>query len=82
MASRFLKNLISSRLFRPVFIVLIVAGLAQVVISQWLISDQVERLIGTAGSALEASSDQLSDSSPAKRTAGARGGKCTKCGYG
>ncbi|MBL1272197.1 MAG: methyl-accepting chemotaxis protein [Oceanospirillales bacterium] len=62
MASRFLKNLISSRLFRPVFIVLIVAGLAQVVISQWLISDQVERLIGTAGSALEASSDQLSDS--------------------
>lgn len=62
MASRFLKNLISSRLFRPVFIVLVVAGLAQVVISQWLISDQVERLIGTAGSALETSSDQLSES--------------------
>ncbi|SHK30229.1 Methyl-accepting chemotaxis protein [Marinobacter antarcticus] len=62
MAPRFLKNLISSRLFRPVFIVLIVAGLAQVVISQWLISDQVERLINTAGSALEASSNQLSES--------------------
>jgi len=62
MASRFLKSLISSRLFRPVFIVLIVAGVAQVVISQWLISDQVERLVSTAGSALEASSDQLSES--------------------
>ncbi|GGE55414.1 methyl-accepting chemotaxis protein [Streptosporangium jomthongense] len=62
MASHFLKNLIASRLFRPVFIVLIIAGLAQVVISQWLISEQVERLITTAGSALEASSDQLSES--------------------
>ncbi|MBK1885141.1 methyl-accepting chemotaxis protein [Marinobacter sp. DY40_1A1] len=62
MASRFLKNLISSRLFRPVFIVLVFAGLAQVFISQWLITDQVERLISTASSALEASSDQLSES--------------------
>lgn len=62
MASRFLKRLISSRLFRPVFLVLIVAGLAQVVISQWLISDQVDRLVNTAGSALEASSAKLSDS--------------------
>lgn len=67
MASRFLKNLISSRLFRPVFIALIVAGLAQVLVSQWLISDQVERLINTAGSALEASSDQLSESFEATR---------------
>ena len=39
MASRFLKSLISSRLLRPVFLVLIVAGLAQVLISQWLISE-------------------------------------------
>lgn len=62
MASRFLKSLISSRLFRPVFLVLIVGGLAQVVISQWLISEQVDRLVNTANSALEASSDQLSDS--------------------
>lgn len=62
MASRFLKSLVSSRLFRPVFIVLIVAGLAQVLISQWLISDQVDRLVNAAGSALEASSAQLSDS--------------------
>ncbi|MDS1309185.1 methyl-accepting chemotaxis protein [Marinobacter xiaoshiensis] len=62
MASRFLKDLISSRLFRPVFIVLVFAGLAQVFISQWLITDQVERLISTASSALEASSDQLSES--------------------
>ncbi|MBU2873509.1 methyl-accepting chemotaxis protein [Marinobacter salexigens] len=62
MAALFLKNLITSRLIRPVFIALIVAGVAQVVISQWLITDQVERLIGTASSALEQSSDQLSDS--------------------
>lgn len=62
MASRFLKNLFTSRLFRPVFIVLVVAGLAQVFISQWLITNQVERLIDTAGSALETSSDQLSES--------------------
>jgi len=62
MASRFLKSLISSRLFRPVFLVLIVAGLAQVVFSQWLISEQVDRLVNTAGSALEASSAKLSDS--------------------
>ncbi|WP_417538601.1 methyl-accepting chemotaxis protein [Marinobacter sp.] len=67
MASRFLKNLISSRLFRPVFIVLVFAGLAQVFISQWLITDQVERLISTASSALEASSDQLSESFGATR---------------
>ncbi|WP_100638425.1 methyl-accepting chemotaxis protein [Marinobacter salexigens] len=62
MASRFLKNLVASRLFRPVFVVLVVAGLAQVFISQWLITEQVERLISTASSALEASSDQLSES--------------------
>ncbi|MFP3977580.1 methyl-accepting chemotaxis protein [Marinobacter sp. KMM 10035] len=62
MASRFLKNLFTSRLFRPVFIVLVVAGLAQVFISQWLVTNQVERLIDTAGSALETSSDQLSES--------------------
>ncbi|WP_417521684.1 methyl-accepting chemotaxis protein [Marinobacter sp.] len=62
MASLFLKNLTTSRLIRPVFIALIVAGVAQVVISQWLITDQVERLIGTASSALEQSGDQLSDS--------------------
>ncbi|WP_309043535.1 methyl-accepting chemotaxis protein [Marinobacter sediminicola] len=67
MASRFLKNLFTSRLFRPVFIVLVVAGLAQVFISQWLITNQVERLIDTAGSALETSSDQLSESFEATR---------------
>lgn len=62
MAALFLKNLTTSRLIRPVFIALVLAGLAQVVISQWLITDQVERLIGTASSALEESSDQLSES--------------------
>jgi len=57
-----LRRLISSRLLRPVFIVLVVAGLVQVVVSQWLISNQVERLVDTAGTALEASSQQVSAS--------------------
>ncbi len=57
-----LQRLISSRLLRPVFIVLVVAGLVQVVVSQWLISSQVERLVDTAGAALEASSRQVSAS--------------------
>ncbi|PCM45001.1 methyl-accepting chemotaxis protein [Marinobacter sp. ANT_B65] len=58
----FVRRLISSRLLRPVFIVLVVTGLVQVGVSQWLISSQVERLVETAGSALEANSDQISDS--------------------
>ncbi|MBC7183397.1 MAG: methyl-accepting chemotaxis protein, partial [Marinobacter sp.] len=47
---------------RPVFLILVVAGLVQVVVSQWLISSQVERLVQTAGSALESSSQQVSAS--------------------
>ncbi|MBU2953634.1 methyl-accepting chemotaxis protein [Marinobacter sp. F3R08] len=62
MSFRFFRQLISSRLLRPVFIVLVVVGLVQVVVSQWLISSQVERLVGTAGTALEASSEQVSAS--------------------
>ncbi|WP_375170851.1 methyl-accepting chemotaxis protein [Marinobacter sp.] len=57
-----LRRLISSRLLRPVFIVLVLAGLIQVMVSQWLISNQVERLVDTAGAALEASSQQVSAS--------------------
>ncbi len=57
-----LRRLISSRLLRPVFIVLVLAGLVQVMVSQWLISNQVERLVDTAGAALEASSQQVSAS--------------------
>ncbi|MBW4934228.1 methyl-accepting chemotaxis protein [Marinobacter sp. F4206] len=62
MTPRFLKQLITSRLLRPVFLILVIAGLAQVVVSQWLISNQVERLVETAGSALEASSTKVSES--------------------
>jgi len=62
MSLSFIRRLISSRLLRPVFIVLVVAGLVQVLVSQWLISSQVERLVDTAGSALEASSQQVSAS--------------------
>ncbi|TYC57576.1 methyl-accepting chemotaxis protein [Marinobacter sp. BW6] len=62
MSLSFIRRLISSRLLRPVFVVLVVAGLVQVVVSQWLISSQVERLVDTAGSALEASSEQVSAS--------------------
>jgi methyl-accepting chemotaxis protein len=65
--AHFLKKMMTSRLLRPVFLILIVAGLVQVLISQWLISTQVERLIDTAGSALEASSEQLSQSFDATR---------------
>ena len=62
MSLSFIRRLISSRLLRPVFVVLVVAGLVQVLVSQWLISSQVERLVDTAGSALEASSQQVSAS--------------------
>ncbi|AOY86745.1 chemotaxis protein [Marinobacter salinus] len=62
MTPRFLKKLVTSRLLRPVFLILVIAGVVQVVVSQWLISSQVERLVNTAGSALEASSDQVSES--------------------
>lgn len=62
MTSRFLKALVTSRLLRPVFLILILAGIVQVVMSQWLISNQVESLVGTAGSALEASSRDVSES--------------------
>ncbi len=65
--SRFLKKVVTSRLLRPVFLILIVAGLIQVMVSQWLISTQVERLVDTAGSALESSSEQLSESFGATR---------------
>lgn len=62
MTSGFFKQLVTSRLLRPVFLILIIAGLVQVLVSQWLISNQVERLVETAGSALEAGSNQVSDS--------------------
>ena len=62
MSIRFFKHLVTSRLLRPVFIALLVAGLIQVVVSQWLISNQVERLVETAGTALEASSNNVSAS--------------------
>ena len=62
MTPRFFKQLATSRLLRPVFLILVIAGVAQVVVSQWLISNQVERLVETAGSALETSSAQVSES--------------------
>lgn len=62
MPSRFLKALVTSRLLRPVFLILIAAGVVQVVMSQWLISNQVDNLVNTAGSALEASSREVSES--------------------
>lgn len=57
-----LKALVTSRLLRPVFLILIVAGVVQVVISQWLISNQVKNLVDTAGTALEASGREVSAS--------------------
>ncbi|WP_420389390.1 methyl-accepting chemotaxis protein [Marinobacter sp.] len=62
MPPRFLKALVTSRLLRPVFLILIVAGMVQVAMSQWLISNQVNSLVDTAGSALDASSREVSAS--------------------
>lgn len=62
MTPRFLKSLVTSRLLRPVFLILIIAGVLQVALSQWLISNQVENLVDTAGSALEAGSREVSES--------------------
>ena len=62
MNPRFFTQLALSRLFRPVFVILVIAGLAQVLLSQWLISSQVDSLVETAGTELEASSQQVSDS--------------------
>ena len=59
MSFQFLRRLVASRLLRPVFVILVVAGVAQVVVSQWLIASQVDRLVQTAGSALESSSAQV-----------------------
>lgn len=58
----FLKALVTSRLLRPVFLILIIAGVVQVVLNQWLISSQVDDLVDTAGSGLEASSRDVSAS--------------------
>ncbi|MDI9244560.1 HAMP domain-containing methyl-accepting chemotaxis protein [Marinobacter sp. CHS3-4] len=62
MSLSFLKKLFVSRLLRPVFLILIIAGVIQVIASQWLISSQVDQLVGTAGSALEESSRQVNAS--------------------
>lgn len=62
MNTRFFKSLITSRLLRPVFITLILAGIVQVFLSQWLIGNQVDGLVETAGTALEQSSQQVSAS--------------------
>ena len=68
MNARFFKSLITSRLLRPVFITLILAGIAQVFLSQWLIGNQVDELVETAGTALEQSSQQVSASFGETRT--------------
>ena len=62
MNPRFFTQLALSRLFRPVFVILVIAGLVQVLLSQWLISSQVDSLVQAAGSELETSSRQVSES--------------------
>ncbi|WP_336366019.1 methyl-accepting chemotaxis protein [Marinobacter sp. C2H3] len=62
MAVRFLKQLVGSRLLRPVFIILIAVGVVQVLLSQWLITHQVQGLVATAGNALEESARRVSGS--------------------
>lgn len=62
MTPSFLKALLTSRLLRPVFLILIIAGVVQVGLSQWLISNQVQNLVSTAGASLEAGSRDVSES--------------------
>lgn len=62
MFPQLLKQLVTSRLLRPVFIVLVVVGLIQLLVSQWLISHQVQGLVDTAGNALESSAQHVSES--------------------
>ncbi len=62
MNPRFFTQLALSRLFRPVFVILVIAGIVQVLLSQWLISSQVGSLVRAAGTELEASSRQVSES--------------------
>lgn len=64
----FMKALVTSRLLRPVFLTLIIAGIAQVGMSQWLIASQVDQLVATADDALEQSSAQANASFGDTRT--------------
>jgi hypothetical protein len=58
----FFKALVTSRLLRPIFLTLIIAGVVQVAMSQWLIASQVDELVATAGDALHQSSVQVNAS--------------------
>jgi methyl-accepting chemotaxis protein len=62
MTPHFFKALVTSRLLRPVFLILIVAGVVQVLFSQWLIGNQVDQLVATASEALEESRSQVNES--------------------
>jgi methyl-accepting chemotaxis protein len=68
MTPHFFKALVTSRLLRPVFLILIVAGVVQVLFSQWLISNQVDQLVTTASKALEESRSQVNESFGETRT--------------
>ncbi|EMP56340.1 methyl-accepting chemotaxis protein [Marinobacter santoriniensis NKSG1] len=62
MTLRYFRQLAGSRLLRPVFVILIVVGVVQVLVSQWLITSQVQGLVDTAGNALEESARHVSGS--------------------
>ena len=59
MNSSFFRNLLASRLLRPVFIILVLAGAAQLLLSQWLIRTEVDALSRSVESSLEAGRQTL-----------------------
>ncbi|WP_404368715.1 methyl-accepting chemotaxis protein [Marinobacter sp.] len=59
MHSSFFRNLLVSRLLRPVFIILVLAGIAQLLLSQWLIRTEVNALSESVESSLEAGRERV-----------------------
>ncbi|MDX1633515.1 MAG: HAMP domain-containing methyl-accepting chemotaxis protein [Marinobacter sp.] len=56
----FFQNLLRSRLLRPVFVVLLLVALVQLLVSQWLIGGEVRSLAGSVESSLEAGRERVS----------------------
>ncbi|WP_166251686.1 methyl-accepting chemotaxis protein [Marinobacter salicampi] len=59
MSLTFFKNLFSSRLLLPVFVLLILAAAAQLFLSQWLIRSQVAALTESVETAMEAGQQRV-----------------------
>lgn len=60
MTAIYLKRIFTSRLLRPVLLILLVAGIVQLVFSQWLINNQVTALTADVETSLKAGSEMVS----------------------